>query len=309
MASAAVYSFQGVNELYGCENGSYWGSIGTYVTLMDDRAFWEQAGINWIEIYAPQSTEKNKPYRDAIDGDTEEIEKRLQSMTEAFIKDVKNSRPQLIDDGSVFKGKLYTAQEAKKIGAIDGIKSFDQVIQRAEVLARKYKRDKKKRNNSNQTEIVMAKDEKKSTFWGKIFGTDATAEDAEKQINEVQEEVKGLQSEVNTHKTTIQTQTEKIQKLENQAGEMQEDIEGYKNRIAELEKQNSEMSENLQSLEGTGFNSVKELADDHKKVIEHNKELGGAADNATPADNQQTVKGGKEEKNLKGKKKRLQQPY
>lgn len=299
MASAAVYSFQGVNEIYASEREAYWGSIGTFVTLIDDRAFWEQAGINLIEIYADQSTEKNKEFRDAINnGDTEAIKERLNRMTESFIKDVQESRPQLKDDGLVFKGKLYNAAQAKKIGAIDGIKSFNQVLERAEVLARKHKREKRKDSTNNFNNNSSMTDTKKGSFFDMFFGN-KTAEEATQEIEKAAAEKLELEKSINQLTEEAGAKIEKIEALTEQNGkllELNNSLESsntdLKNRIAALEKQVEEQKADLANLEGTSFDSVAELKEDYNKVLQHNKELGAPERNETPINNEETTSKG-----------------
>jgi ClpP class serine protease len=290
MASAGVYAFQGVNELYAAEKNSYWGSIGTYVTLIDDSEFWKQSGIEFKEIYAEASTEKNATYRAALEGDDQPMLEWLKEMNNAFIKDVKSSRPQIQDDGSVFAGKLYTAAQAKKIGAIDGIKNLDFAIQRVRTLSKKGKRSKKANQATNQNEIIMGDTEKKLSLWNKLFGA-SNADEVEQDIEKTQVEVNNLKNQIATLTESNQEKDLEIKKLGEQNATMTHLIE-------KKDEEMKEAQENLSALEGTEFDSVQALADDHKKVIEHNKELGGLESSATPISESQTTTHEKEEKNV-----------
>lgn len=282
MASAGVYAFQGAKEIYAAESNSYWGSIGTYVTLVDDAELLESMGLKLIDIYAPQSTEKNKEYREALAGNMEPMENKLKVMTESFIKDVKNSRPSLKDDGKVFKGKLYNAVEAQKMGAIDGIKTLDFAIKRARFLSRKQKREQKKTNH-NQTASAMS-DDKKLSLWNRVFG-DSTAEEAEtdiekteKAVAELKEKISNLEKEISSKNETIANSTEKIESLENQVKEISEEF-------AAAKEEHEKALSPLEQFENC--NSVQELADGYSKAIEHNKKIAAADPNATPIAEQQ----------------------
>jgi len=286
MASAAVYAFQGVKELYAAETQSYWGSIGTYISIVDDRAFWESMGINYMDIYAPQSTEKNIEFREAIEGNEAPMLDMLSKLTDSFIKSVKKSRPQLQDDGHVFKGKLYSAADAMKIGAIDGIKNLEFAIERARILG---KQAKKKNSNTNQnTDIMSIENEKKLSFFEKIFGA-STATEAESDMLKIENATKELQT--------------KYDDLQKQFAVSQESIKGYVSQIETLQSQINEsailaetnealknaLNNQNETIKASGFESIESLLEDHAQLIQHNKELGGAGATQTPINEQQTV--------------------
>lgn len=283
MASAAVHAFQGVDKLYGNESQSSWGSIGTYVSFVNDAKFYEAMGLEIIEVYAPQSTEKNVEYRKALEGDNEPMEAMLQEMTAAFIKDVKKARPALENDGHVFKGKLYSATEAKKINAIDGIKSLDAVIKEARSLGRKSKSNKTKKNQT-----VMSLDEKKIGFFARIWGKDATVEDAETDMQKVEAKVTELTEQLSAANLTIKSEAEKLNAANTSLTEKEEEnkvlLTSRETTAKELETINA-------SIKEVGFDNIGELLEDHKAVLAHNVELGGIEGNtATPINNQQSNK-------------------
>ncbi len=290
MASAAVYAFEGVNELYAAETQSYWGSIGTYITIADDRAFWESMGVNYLEIYAPQSTEKNIEVNEALDGNLEPMKQLLSSLTDSFIKSVKKSRPQLQDDGHVFKGKLYSATDAMKIGAIDGIKNLEYAIERARILGKKAK---KQNSNTNQTTDIMSiENEKKLSFFEKIFGA-STATEAEADLQNVQNSTKELQSKFDELQKKFAnvselnaTATAEIEKLNEQLNQSALLAETNEAKVIEMAATLTAQSELLQSK---GFETLEAALQELETVFAHNKELGGVKAAETPINNQQTV--------------------
>ncbi len=287
MASAGVGAFQGVDELYAIESTSQWGSIGTYISFYDDKRYWEEMGIDLIEIYAPQSSEKNKDFREALDGNPKPMEERLKKMTDAFIKQVKKARSSIKDDGKVFKGKIYTAEEAKKIGAIDGIKDLTYAISRARYLFRNGK-DKKKSNAVKNQSNTMS-EEKKAGWWERTFGSKTQIE-AQEDMTGIKNELTSLKEEVQNLKEVATEKETKLEELTASNKELQEQLE---KSSAENEKLTASIKESEKAsesaLEGTEFENIQELAEDHKKVIAHNIELGGREKAGTPIDNQQNV--------------------
>ena len=61
------------------------GSIGAFSTFYDTTKRDELAGVRKIEVYAPQSGDKNKIHRDIVDGNTENYSTRfLKPLVEDF---------------------------------------------------------------------------------------------------------------------------------------------------------------------------------------------------------------------------------
>jgi protease-4 len=61
-ASLGMWFASSSDEVYLSNELDEMGSIGSYCTLLDFRGYLEKEGIKLIEIYAPQSTDKNKDY-------------------------------------------------------------------------------------------------------------------------------------------------------------------------------------------------------------------------------------------------------
>lgn len=140
-ASLGMWFASSSDEVYLSNELDEMGSIGSFCTLVDFRGYLEKEGIKLIEIYAPQSTDKNKDWRDAINGDTSLIEADLKKHVDAFISFVKNSRGDVAsaNEKEWNSGKMFYAGDAVKIGLADGVKSFDQVVSKAAWLAKRNK--------------------------------------------------------------------------------------------------------------------------------------------------------------------------
>lgn len=133
-ASCGYWAICNAKEVYSSHATSQVGSIGVFVQLADVRKFYENQGIEIIEIYSDYSSEKNDVFIKALDGDTKPMkEELLNPLAKAFISQVKAGRKGKLNlsEGDPFKGKLYLSEEAKAIGLIDGIMSFEQVVARA----------------------------------------------------------------------------------------------------------------------------------------------------------------------------------
>jgi len=140
-ASLGVWLISPTDEIYVSSKMDEVGSVGSFVMLADWAGYFEAQGLKIHEIYAPQSTDKNKDYRDAIKGDYGEVEKDLEVLVNDFISFVKSTRPKTTATEKQWStGKMFYADEAQKLGLIDGIKTFDQVVSKASWLGKRYKK-------------------------------------------------------------------------------------------------------------------------------------------------------------------------
>lgn len=97
------------------------GSIGVCATLIDDREN-KATGERRLTIYAPQSSDKNKAYRDALDGDFAAMEKELSETAVVFQESVKAGRPKLKADAEgVLTGAVFTTPKAIDLNMADSM--------------------------------------------------------------------------------------------------------------------------------------------------------------------------------------------
>jgi ClpP class serine protease len=106
------------------------GGIGVFARMMVPNK--ENANYRLIEVYPPESKDKNLPIRDAIAGKPALLEEQLSKLA-LYIRDtVKSNRPGVGDDAMT--GGIYYGYEAEKLGLIDGIKKLSDVISEIETL-------------------------------------------------------------------------------------------------------------------------------------------------------------------------------
>jgi hypothetical protein len=123
---------------------------------------------------------------------------------------------------------------------------------------------------------------KKGGWWSKFWG-EKTYEEAKDANAAVKEDLTNLENE-------NQAQNAKLGELEEANATLNEELTAAKNATVELEAEVKELKEAQSSiLEATGFETLEALSADHKKVIEHNIELGGREKSATPLDDQENV--------------------
>lgn len=131
--SAAMWIGAACDDLYCSQATDTVGSIGVLSTLADYRGFFEQKGIKIHEIYAPQSTDKNADYREALEGNYDKVKADLQVLAQSFIDSMRTLRGNKLNTSvdNPFTGKTYYAPQALEIGLIDGIMPFEKALLKA----------------------------------------------------------------------------------------------------------------------------------------------------------------------------------
>jgi protease-4 len=107
------------------------GSIGTYIQVADFRKQLEMEGITLHEIYAKDSVDKNRDYREAINYNHELVRERANRFNDEFLATVKTGREGRLnaDQDEWGTGKTFYANEALEMGLIDGIMTFEAAVQ------------------------------------------------------------------------------------------------------------------------------------------------------------------------------------
>ena len=128
-ASAGMYAASLCDRIIALNKMCNVGSIGVMVQLVDYGPFYKKQGIKIIEIYPPESADKNKSYRDAIDGKTQTmIDEVLTPLAVNFQDIVRTHRP--VDESveGVLSGKMFYAEDAIKAGLVDEIGNFESAV-------------------------------------------------------------------------------------------------------------------------------------------------------------------------------------
>lgn len=127
--SAAMYLAVLCDEIYYMNVKDGFGSIGVmgafYTMLSGEKNAYTNE--TWNELYATQSYEKNKWYRDAANGDYEEVQKNLDDLCEEFMADVEAHRPNVTDEH--LHGATFDAKDVEGI-LNDGQSTIDELANR-----------------------------------------------------------------------------------------------------------------------------------------------------------------------------------
>lgn len=140
-ASAGMWEASSGQEIYASDGQDIMGSIGTMMSWIDLKGYYEKEGAKVHELYATLSTRKNEASRLK---DTEKMYEMLRKEVldphnEEFHNAIRENLPQVnelseSDQEMIFSGATFTAEKALSFGIINGISSFDAVIERAFAL-------------------------------------------------------------------------------------------------------------------------------------------------------------------------------
>lgn len=127
MCSAAYYGFAGSDQITANSRAEHIGSIGAYAQILDVRGIIEKEGGKVHTMYATKSTEKNKEFREVLEGDYDTyISQSLDPLVDEFIEDMKSVRPQLSEQ--VFEGGTFNAEKSLEYGLIDRVGTLQDAI-------------------------------------------------------------------------------------------------------------------------------------------------------------------------------------
>ena len=151
-ACSAMYGILAAcNKIYAEDGMSVVGSVGTMIQFDGKAANTEYSdGMKHIRIYATKSTQKNKAFEEALNNDNYQllVSELLDPVNESFIKNVVSDRPIL--KGTDFdNGNTVFAKDA--VGTyIDGIKSFDKVVNEIASDSKNYNKPTETKTKDNQ---------------------------------------------------------------------------------------------------------------------------------------------------------------
>lgn len=111
------------------------GSIGAYASYLDDREN-RQTGEKVVTVYAKESPDKNKAYREALEGKYEVCQEELSTLVQMFHKAVKDARPTIkADEPGVFTGATFFTPKAVELNMADAMMSLEDCIQNVFIRA------------------------------------------------------------------------------------------------------------------------------------------------------------------------------
>lgn len=127
LCSAAYYIGSAASHIVANKRADAIGSIGVYSQILDVTGWYEKQGAKLHTIYSSKSTEKNKAYREVLEGNYDSyISEELDPLVDSFVEDMKSSRENL--NKKVFKGATFNASDSLELGLIDEIGTIQTAI-------------------------------------------------------------------------------------------------------------------------------------------------------------------------------------
>lgn len=196
-ASAGYWLLSGCDEVILGSETAIVGSIGTMISMRDVRGYYEKEGIKFHDIFAEDSSEKNRTYLEALKGNYKPIQEQMLNPTnDIFLASVKANRPNIND--KALKGRTFLAADAINMGMADVIGNFEFALERLEVL-------KNSRRSNNQPQQEMFGKNKFTALTAALMVVASLKEGeepAENQITAINEEIEKLELSALTVVTT-----------------------------------------------------------------------------------------------------------
>jgi ClpP class serine protease len=225
------------------------GSIGTYITIIDQVKSLEASGIFIKEIYAADSTNKNIEFKAALAGDDQPMLNMLKSFNDRFISIVKTGRPDVTVSEKLdpYSGITFFAEDAMKINLIDGIGNLQLAIDTCSQL---------KSNYSQTIQIMKIPFQKAwaniaSLFSSKVDGDEIT----EAEITEMNTELGNRQNTIDQLTTTVSEKQAEIDTLTKNLSVAQAGNDTLQAALTETETQRDAFQKELTLRPGTAATS------------------------------------------------------
>ena len=138
LASAGVRGTAPADEIIASTESAEIGSIGTMITL--NKQFAALYNAYFEEMYAGKSTNKNRDFREYLNGNKGPLQEGLDTYNEYFLDEMKRYRPLKRDVDNTLSGAMFYARQAKSRGLIDGIGSFNYAVSRLQANVKRRKK-------------------------------------------------------------------------------------------------------------------------------------------------------------------------
>ena len=129
-ASAAYWVASQCDAIYMDNDLSEVGSIGAMAVFVDGTAVNPLTGEKTLIVYADESSEKNRAYRDALDGNFEAAKAELKPLVNQFQNAVVSGRPNIQkEEHGVLSGAMFSTADALRLNMADAKKTLSETIE------------------------------------------------------------------------------------------------------------------------------------------------------------------------------------
>lgn len=129
-ASAAYWVASQCDAIYMDNDLSEVGSIGAMAVFVDGTAVNPETGEKTLIVYADESSEKNRAYRDALAGNFEAAKAELKPLVNQFQNAVVSGRPNIHkEEHGVLSGAMFGTADALRLNMADAKKTLSETIE------------------------------------------------------------------------------------------------------------------------------------------------------------------------------------
>ena len=129
-ASAAYWVASQCDAIYMDNDLSEVGSIGAMAVFVDNSATNPSTGERTLVIYADESSEKNRAYREALAGNYDAVKAELKPLVNQFQNAVVAGRPNIQkDEKGVLSGAMFGTSDALRLNMADAKKTLAETIE------------------------------------------------------------------------------------------------------------------------------------------------------------------------------------
>lgn len=155
--SAGAWVASGHDKIFCADKHCGFGSIGAYTTMANFDGFYEKQGVKVKTVYPDVSKDKNKGYRDIFEkNDDTLVREDITQLALSFIESFAENRQGKLKNDSWNTGKVFSAKQAKEIGLIDEITSFQNVVASLQQQKISPKTTQSTQNNNMNLKNVQA---------------------------------------------------------------------------------------------------------------------------------------------------------
>lgn len=106
------------------------GSIGAMAVFVDNSATNPSTGERTLVIYADESSDKNRAYREALAGNYEAVKAELKPLVNQFQNAVVAGRPNIQkEEKGVLSGAMFGTSDALRLNMADAMKTLAETIE------------------------------------------------------------------------------------------------------------------------------------------------------------------------------------
>ena len=129
-ASAAYWVASQCDAIYMDNDMSEVGSIGAMAVFVDCTAVNPATGEKTITVYPDESSEKNRAYRDALEGNYDAAKAELKPLVNQFQNAVVSGRPNIQkEEHGVLSGAMFSTADALRLNMADAKKTLSETIE------------------------------------------------------------------------------------------------------------------------------------------------------------------------------------